>query len=73
MIKADIWPPPPWPEIVIPWSRMLDEPGLAPEVLDWVERAPGGYYHLHGYKTTEGFSFRFQRPEDATMFALRWV
>ena len=73
MIKVDTWPPPAWPEIVIPWERMLDEPGLAPAVLDWIEQAPGGSYHLHGYKTTEGFSFRFQRAEDATMFALRWA
>ena len=73
MSRTEMWPPPPWPEIVIPWPRMVDEPGLARTIIDWVERAPGGHYHLHGYKSTEGFAFRFQRAEDATMFALRWA
>ena len=42
-------------------------------ILSWVEQQPGGRYHLHGWQSTQGFAFRFERPEDATVFAARWL
>jgi hypothetical protein len=41
-------------------------------IISWIDSQPGGRYHLHGYKSTEGFAFRFERDEDATVFRLRW-
>jgi len=28
---------------------------------------------LHGYRSTEGFAFRFEDARDATAFQLRWA
>lgn len=74
MKKIDHWPPPNWTEVVILWRDILDKP-LYPikDILAWVENQPGGQYHLHGWRATEGFAFRFERPEDATAFALKWT
>jgi hypothetical protein len=75
MIKFDTWPPPNnWTEVVISWKAML-VPGThrqARAILDWVEQQPGGKYHLHGWRATEGFAFRFERLEDAVTFSLKW-
>jgi hypothetical protein len=67
-------PHPDWEEVVILWNDILGGPGYRiRDILEWIDQAPGGRYHLHGYKSTEGFSFRFERPEDATYFKLRWL
>ena len=74
MLKVESWPPPKWPEVVIKWSTILSNQSYnVNEMLEWIDNAPGGRYHLHGYKSTEGFAFRFERGEDATMFSLRWA
>lgn len=72
MIKHQQWPPPEgWTEVVITWERMLREYN-AMAVLSWVDKHPGGLYHLHGYQATLGWAFRFQDPKDAMMFSLKW-
>ena len=74
MIKTDTWPPPIWTEVVVLWDDVLHGPKYPiKEILEWLETAPGGDYHIHGYESTEGFSFRFRNPEDATHFKLRWL
>ena len=73
MTKFDCWPPPKWTEIVVPWNKILDsKDSTARDILDWVDSAPGGRYHLHGLDAGDGFAFRFERPRDAVMFAVRW-
>ena len=71
----EIWPPPKdWEEVVILWKNILHEPGYPiREILEWLDAAPGGEFHIHGYESTEGFSFRFRNPADATHFKLRWL
>jgi hypothetical protein len=72
--SQEMWPPPAWTEIIVLWSDILEGPQYPiREILEWVDAVPGGRYHLHGYKSTEGFSFRFERPKDATHFKLRWL
>ena len=67
-------PHPDWAEVILLWEEILEPPRYPiREILTWIDRAPGGQYHLHGYKSTEGFAFRFERPEDATYFKLRWM
>lgn len=67
-------PHPNWTEVIILWGEILEPPKYPiREILEWVANAPGGRYHLHGYKSTEGFAFRFERPEDATYFRLKWT
>ena len=74
MTKTKLWPPPEWTEVVVEWSDILDGPKYPiREILEWVETSPGGRYHLHGYKATEGFAFRFENPNDAILFKLRWL
>jgi hypothetical protein len=74
MKKVELWPPPNWPEVVVLWSTMLHSKSHQPnDIVKWVDSQPGGHYHLHGYKATEGFAFRFERNEDAMLFALRWL
>ena len=52
---------------------MLDQADYAPNaIVNWVDQQPGGRYHLHGYKATEGFAFRFEDSRDAVSFGLRW-
>jgi len=74
MNKLDAWPPPDWPEIVITWETMLKNSDRNPnDITEWCDRYPGnGRWHLHGYKSTEGFAFRFEDARDATVFELRW-
>ena len=68
------YPHPPWEEVIILWENILEEPRYPiKEILDWIEMVPGGRYHLHGHKFTEGFEFRFENPQDATYFKLRWI
>jgi hypothetical protein len=43
------------------------------EILKWIDSAPGGRYHLHGFKADKGFAFRFEDPRDATYFKLKWL
>jgi hypothetical protein len=74
MENIELWPPPEWPEVVILWDTILSNQSYnVREMFDWINHAPGGRYHLHGYKSTEGFAFRFERGEDATMFSLKWA
>lgn len=74
MTKIDMWPPPPWTEVIILWDDILG-PRHYPinEILKWVDAVPGGSYHLHGYESTAGFAFRFEQESDATHFKLRWL
>ena len=68
------WPPPgEWEEVVITWDIMLSSGRHKPPVIiEWLATAPGGRYHLHGWKSKEGFAFRFEDPKDALYFKLRW-
>lgn len=69
-----MWPPPPWQEVIIMWDTMLKSDKHNPnEIVEWVNTYPGGEYHLHGFKSTEGFAFRFKDPKDAVIFKLRWL
>jgi hypothetical protein len=43
------------------------------EIVAWVDAYPGAEYHLHGYRSTEGFAFRFSNPDDALIFKLKWA
>ena len=73
MKQVEMWPPPDWAEVVITWKTMLANADKNPnKIIEWVDRQPGGNYHLHGWQSTEGFAFRFEREADATAFALRW-
>jgi hypothetical protein len=72
MINVEGWPPPlDWDEVVITWESLIQTDNYHP-MMKWVHETPGGRYHLHGYKSTEGFAFRFENPSDATLFRLRW-
>jgi len=70
-----MWPPPNnWPEVVVLWKDVLGDPHYPiREILEWLDTTPGGDYHIHGYESTEGFSFRFRDAADATHFKLRWL
>ena len=70
-----MWPPPmDWIEVIVLWDDVLSGPRLPiKQILEWLEKAPGGNYHIHGYESTEGFSFRFENPADATHFKLKWL
>ena len=73
MTRYDIWPPPDWDEVVITWeSILMREDYKIVEVCEWITKTPGGRYHLHGWRQTEGFAYRFEDPKDAPIFALRW-
>lgn len=73
--SQEMWPPPKdWIEVIVLWSDILGGPRYPiKEILEWIDREPGGEYHLHGYKSTEGFSFRFRDLSDAVHFTLRWL
>lgn len=65
--------PPKWTEVVITWDRILEDDLVNPNMLyDWCDRRKGGMYHVHGWKSTEGFAFRFEQESDAVLFALKW-
>ena len=73
--SQEMWPPPEdWEEVVVLWREILEPPRYPiKRMLEWLEEAPGGRYHIHGFESTEGFSFRFEFPKDATHFKLRWL
>ena len=71
MIQFEAWPPPTWTEVVITWDTMLKRKNVQ-EIIKWDEEEPGGRFHLHGWKSTEGFAYRFEDPKDAVKFALVW-
>ena len=71
MKKIECWPPPDWVEVIVTWDDMLTG-HYTRDLLDWIDMVPGGNYHLHGYKSTEGFAFRFEDPKDALCFMLKW-
>lgn len=74
MIKVDMWPPPQWTEVIVLWEDILGGPRYPiNDILHWVDTEPGGEYHLHGYRSTEGFAFRFRQPQDAVHFKLKWL
>lgn len=75
MQKLECWPPPEdWCQVVVPWTTMLDNSDCDPnKIVAWVEAYPGGKYHLHGYRSVEGFAFRFSNPDDALIFKLKWA
>ena len=68
-------PPPDWEEVILLWDDILRNGNDYPirEILDWLPDAPGGRYHIHGYKFDKGFCFRFENPADATYFKLKWL
>jgi len=73
MKKLETWPPPDdWQQVVVLWEEMLKTPGSARQILRWVDKAPGGRYHLHGYSNGKGFAFRFENQDDAVRFWLEW-
>jgi hypothetical protein len=75
-ITADkLWPPPDdWTEVIVLWTEVLESPYYPiTTILNWLDSAPGGEYHIHGYESTQGFSFRFKNPEDAVYFRLKWL
>lgn len=73
MIQFCAWPPPDWTEVVITWDRILKDERLHPNMLyDWCGERSGGMFHVHGWESTKGFAFRFEKPKDATVFALVW-
>jgi hypothetical protein len=68
------YPHPDWTEVLVLWDNIMNHPHYSiREILDWIDSAPGGKYHLHGHNYTDGFEFRFERPEDATYFKLKWL
>ena len=73
-MKFEAWPPPEgWAQVVITWPIMLAQADYAPHAIEqWCLDHVGGRWHLHGYRATEGFAFRFEDPRDAVMFRLRW-
>jgi hypothetical protein len=75
MEKIDYQDPhPDWSEVVILWNDITDGPYYPiRDILIWIDSAPGGRYHLHGYQFDKGFAFRFEDPQDATYFKLRWL
>jgi hypothetical protein len=74
MIQLEAWPPPDWTEVVVTWTTMLANADRSPNaIIRWCHCYPSHRrWHLHGYKSTEGFAFRFEDPRDATAFGLRW-
>lgn len=72
---SQMWPPPEdWIEVVVLWENVTGNPHYPiRDILTWLENAPGGRYHLHGHNSIEGFAFRFENPEDATHFKLKWL
>jgi len=74
MNKLDAWPPPAWIEVVVSWKTMLNNADCSPNTItEWCNNYPGhGCWHLHGWRQTEGFAFRFEDARDATAFKLTW-
>jgi len=75
MNQFKAWPPPDtWYECVVTWDSILETQEIRPqELYDWCDRqASTGRYHVHGWRSTEGFAFRFEDPYDAIIFKLTW-
>ena len=74
MMQFKSWPPPDWTECVVPWDWILKDKKLHPNNLyEWCDKyASPNRYHVHGWRSTEGFSFRFEDARDATVFKLTW-
>ena len=67
-------PPPEWEKVIVLWDNILNPPYYdISRILMWLTEAPGGRYHMFGHGNTLGFDFRFERPEDATYFKLKWL
>jgi hypothetical protein len=75
MIQFKAWPPPDWTEVVVTWDSILELKELHPrELYQWCDNHNSlSRYHVHGWKSTEGFAFRFEDPRDATCFKLKWA
>jgi len=74
MKNFQLWPPPDWTECVIKWDYILGSPVHPQDLYNWCNDHPGdGRYHVHGWKSTEGFAFRFEDPRDAILFSLTWT
>ena len=86
MRKIEQWPPPDWTEVRISWDAVMQPDHPGPNAITaWLETAPGGDYHLHGYgidltgtlspasDRDEGFAYRFKNHQDAVYFALKWT
>lgn len=73
-MRYDTWPPPEgWTEVIITWKTMLDHSDYRPNAIeDWCVANIQKRYHLHGFQYTEGFAYRFEDPNEAMLFALRW-
>jgi len=73
--QLEFWPPPEdWTEVQILWDDILGGPEYPiRKILDWIETAVGGEYHLSGLVGTKGFSFRFKNSQDATYFVMMWL
>jgi hypothetical protein len=66
------WPPPDWTECVVTWDWIMSDAGCHPhDMYNWCEQH-ASRYHVHGWRSTEGFAFRFENPHDAIMFKLTW-
>ena len=67
------WPPPDWTECVVSWDYLLDSPTHPQDLYNWCDDHPSeGRYHVHGWRSTYGFAFRFEDPRDAIVFKLTW-
>ena len=71
MTKVEMWPPPDWTEVVITWTWIMarrnhDINGL----FKWLNKQPGGRYHLSGKGEEHDFAFRFENPADAVWFSM---
>jgi len=77
LIQLMLWPPPAdWEEVVITWDWILKQncENLVNRIYDWCHNHPStGRFHAHGWQATEGFAFRFEQPQDAIVFTLRWA
>ena len=73
MIQFQAWPPPDWTEVVVRWDEILEGETKPRDYYEWCHEHPSyGRFHVHGWKSTKGFAFRFEEPKDATLFALHW-
>ena len=78
MIQLTAWPPPDaWVECVITWAWLMSAygppEGTIHKIYAWCDQHPSpARYHVHGWKSTDGFAFRFEDPKDAVIFKLRW-
>ena len=74
MDQLILWPPPDdWQECVVTWDYLLDSTIHPQELYDWCNcHSSPSRYHVHGWRSTYGFAFRFEDPQDAIIFKLRW-